>query len=568
MDLKNIPISSFIPKEIPLNASDMQRYSSTIKAPAPEECELMVSDMRNLSSETVPMPKDAMLDATDSRMTSTQTVPIPADAKLDVTDGQMLSNEIVAMSNDSSEVSDDEATVQAATGNLSDMETIKRLKVKKKEFKDNFNHAVALDAMKRHIIRADERYCCLLIYDEAAGYFKRWEREHFLFWLREAFHGSHHDEHLNRRVADDVFDRILSTPEIKASFDDFAPEQPFLNVLNGVVDVRSGKLLEHSPQFLFTSVIHAKYLEHHAQPPRKFNAMLDGWFADNLNGRQQLLECLAYLFSEYHTAKIAFYCVGEPNTGKSVLLKFIEHMIGVEMVANVPLEAFSEKHTLPLLQGVKVVCYGERDEGGKPLTKSGAFKAYVGGDGILANPKHRKQFKFKPKGKCIFMSNRPLEIDPRISEEALSQRFLFIEFCNPVKRSRRIPDFDRVLFSEERDEILTMLVPILRKWLKKDRKFTKSDGSKRLMEDFLEQRCSSDEFVAFCCNLRADAITPIWALKKAYLEFCADNALTSMAPGTFIRVIKDTYHLTKHKPHRLWSLVGIELREHDEEKTV
>ena len=113
-----------------------------------------------------------------------------------------------------------------------------------------------------------------------------------------------------------------------------------------------------------------------------------------------------------------------------------------------------------------------------------------------------------------------------------------------------------------------MLVPILRKWLKKDRKFTKSDGSKRLMEDFLEQRCSSDEFVAFCCNLRADAITPIWALKKAYLEFCADNALTSMAPGTFIRVIKDTYHLTKHKPHRLWSLVGIELREHDEEKTV
>ena len=171
----------------------------------------------------------------------------------------------------------------------------------------------------------------------------------------------------------------------------------------------------------------------------------------------------------------------------------------------------------------------------------------------------------KTKGKAIFMSNRPLRIDPRISEDALSQRFIFIEFCNPVKKKNRVAEFERVLFTEERDEILTMLVPVLRHWLENGRKFTKSEGSKRLMEYLLEQKCSLEEFVEYSCDLRPNTFTMIWKLVKAYEAFCEDNALDALTPTVFIRDLVEKYHLKKRKKHNLWGIVGIELREHAEE---
>lgn len=559
-------VSNIKVAELPLNVSDI-RVTSASGVPMLKGGHLEATDMRIRSAQTVEMPQDTKLDVTDPRIRSAQRMSEAPDTKLDATDKRVRSHE------GSSNIEDGVIGNQSNAEFSAPAEDFPHTKIEpnpfkaitEEDYKENFAYAVASEAMIDNIIRADTRDNSLLIYDEPMGYFKRWTKKIFPRWLRQAFSGRPAEKRLSRRMAEDVFDRIVATPSIEDALEDFAPEQPFLNVLNGVVDIQNGKLLEHSPEYRFTSVIHANYLGKKANAPRKFNAMLDGWFPDTPDGRQQLLECLAYLFSEYHTAKVAFYCVGAPNTGKSVLLNLIELMLGDDAVSHVPLEQFGDKHILPTLYGAKVNCYAERDEGGKPLTKTGAFKAYVGGDWLLANPKHLPPFKFKAKGKPIFMSNRPLRIDPRISEDALSQRFIFIEFCNPVKKENRIAVFERVLFTEERDEILTMLVPVLRHWLENGRKFTESEGAKRLMEYLLEQKCSLEEFVESSCRLHPNGFTMIWKLVEEYEWFCEANALEALTPTVFIRDLVEKYHLKKRKKHNLWGIVGIELCKGTEE---
>lgn len=559
-------VSNIKIERLPLNISDI-RVKSASGVPMPKDAPLEETDKRIRSPKTVVMPQDTKLDVTDPRIRSAQRMSVAPDTELNATGKRVRSNEGASNIEDgvieNQSKADFSAPAEDSSNATFDFNASKA--ITEEDFKENFAYAAALDAMNNSEILADTQDNSLLIYDEPMGYFKRWTKKSFPRWLRQAFSGRPEEKRLSRRMAEDVFDRIVATPAIQATLEDFAPEQPFLNVLNGVVAVQKGKLLKHSPKYRFTSVIHANYLGETANPPCKFNAMLDGWFPDNPNGRQQLLECLAYLFSEYYTAKVAFYCVGAPNTGKSALLNFIELMLGDDAVSHVPLEQFGDKHILPSLYGAKVNCYAERDEGGKPLTKTGAFKAYIGGDWLLANPKHLPYFKFKAKGKAIFMSNRSLRIDPRISEDALNQRFIFIEFCNPVKKENRIAEFERILFTKERDEILTLLVPVLRHWLDNGRKFTKSEGSERLMEYLLEQKCSLEEFVEYFCTLRPNAFTPIWQLVEAYQYFCAGNALEALTPTVFIRNLVEKYQLTKRKQHRLWVIVGIELREQPKE---
>ena len=420
--------------------------------------------------------------------------------------------------------------------------------------------------LSKHIIEASAPEGVLYIYDDHLGYYRRHDMSTFPIWLQDTLRCHPLASKVNTHATREVFARLLANPDRQTRLEDFDHEEMLLNVLNGVVDLETGDLLDHSPEYRFTNVIQAKYKQNSKKPPQMFLDMLEHLFQDK-DDRLLFLESYAYLLSNISTAKVCFYYYGAPHTGKSVLLRLLTMLIGREFVSTLPIDKFSDRFAITTLYGMKINICGEH-EGARRLERTSVLKSIIGGDWIDAEPKGRPHFKYRARAKCVFASNVMLEVNPKIAEEALFTRFIFVAFQNPIQKADRIADFDEVLFSEERNSILKFLVDILRQWIIHGRTFTQSAMSKKLRKQFMGQKSSVKEFVEEYCDMDKSAHTLRLELYHSYEHFCESNCMEKLTPVCFIKEFMRIYPMlgkTKIRSNGgtpLWCVKGIILRQH------
>ena len=135
-----------------------------------------------------------------------------------------------------------------------------------------------------------------------------------------------------------------------------------------------------------------------------------------------------------------------------------------------------------------------------------------------------------------------LKISPSIAEDALFRRVIFIEFVNPMPKDEQILNFDKLLYEEEGDEIITYLAMVYHKWLQGGRKFEIAQRSEELKKQFIMQKGNVHQFIEDLCTLEAGAREHTIDLYAAYKAYCNDNCFDSISREKFSRELELLAH--------------------------
>lgn len=349
-------------------------------------------------------------------------------------------------------------------------------------------------------------------------------------------------------LAVEIKTRILRCPELQADFDDFNANPGLINCKNGVVVIGKDEctLMEHSPRYKFTYCVHAKYLEEDRKA-KTFAEYCRTSLGDEKDSKKLLLQIIGYCCSDMTDAKKAFFFKGAPDSGKSLMIHFIEKLVGIEMVSNIPLHQLGDRFNKACLFGKKINTQGEMKN--KKLREISTLKAITGGDRISAEFKRCKIFTFTPKAKLLFAGNAlPLSAEAE-STRAYLNRICLLTFPNSIPREAQDKTLGDKLWAE-RNAIFTKAVNTLPKLVAGKFEFASPDDSKEYLKYFESTSNSLDMFLSDSCTFNANASVPVHEFVKAYTAYCERNALEVIGKIKIGSHMLEKYKIRRSRIHR------------------
>ena len=313
-----------------------------------------------------------------------------------------------------------------------------------------------------------------------------------------------------------AFDTILVLPELQQ---DLSPRIniPLVNCENGVLDLETMTLLEHSPKYGFTCCIHAKYDEDAKGPV--FKKWLDEATGGDKEIKTLLQGVLGYIFSEYIFAKIAFLFYGVKDSGKSVLLNVVTRMVGENHVSHVDIQRLSEPCYAARLNNKKLNI--APDVPNTPIKDIGTFKSIVSSSDIVETKALYKNPKSQPcLCKLIFGANHfiPLGKLDLMNVDAFFRRILIVPFLYSKPREEQDLQLGQKLWGE-RDYIFTWAMKGLKRLAQNNFIFCKSQASQDALERYKTQYCPEQVFFERYLMLDDDTVISRDEVQKKYEKF-------------------------------------------------
>lgn len=187
-----------------------------------------------------------------------------------------------------------------------------------------------------------------------------------------------------------------------------------LNTASGVLDLKTGKILDWQRDFYMSKFIDIK-LEN--KVPEKYWKFLD----DIYEGNTELMEYVNRLFSYCLTGDISeqevYFFVGDGANGKSVLFELMNRIFedysrtaSADLLIDKTMQT-NCKSELALLKGVRLVFASELDTNQK--LKMSMVKNMTGGNEIVACQKYKNEITYIPKFKVVVATNHM----PHINED-------------------------------------------------------------------------------------------------------------------------------------------------------
>jgi putative DNA primase/helicase len=158
---------------------------------------------------------------------------------------------------------------------------------------------------------------------------------------------------------------------------------------------------------------------------------------------------------------------GEGSNGKSVVVNVMAGLLGQEAVSSIPLSSFAARFDKFFTFGKALNVCSEASELTPRLEDH--LKAYVGGDLISTDRKHREVFQFRPTAKLVVTTNNR----PRVADESMGfwRRMLLLPFRVSISPSEQNPRLADELLETEGEGILVWALEGLRR-LRRNNQFT------------------------------------------------------------------------------------------------
>ena len=414
-------------------------------------------------------------------------------------------------------------------------------KIKKKEKKNKKKSREMLASISNNLIDATEKTGNLMAeyiknygdialiddtlykYDENLGCFRACGYNEIAKEMRSALDYGDQLKISSRDYKECVSQLYIS--EDLVNQDRFFENGPYVNCLNGVVDVTSGELLKHSPRYFFKHCIHANYMP--GAECKKFLDYVDYITDGNRDLRKLLRAILGYIFSHYNNAKMAVLLYGIPHTGKSVICKVIEQIIGAPYVAHVDLSFLHKQEYVASLSN-KILNVAP-DLKNESLKDVGFFKSLVSHDdtisarALYSNPKD-----IKCECKMLFSSNHLLTFDSSLDMldiEAVFNRLVYFPFQNrPIKSSQENKHLSDDL-CKERDAIFTWAMKGLQDYVESGEQFPKATLSEDIKRKNVAQYCPEKSFFEKHIKEKEGVFESVSAIKAAYEDFCLQHSV-------------------------------------------
>lgn len=199
------------------------------------------------------------------------------------------------------------------------------------------------------------------------------------------------------------------------------PSLETINVLNGLLDWRTGTLRPHDPHHLSSVQIPVTY-DPSATCPNWDRFVQQVFPADCC---MLAYEIIGWLMIPDMSLQKAILMIGEGANGKSVYLSGVSAFLGHEHIASLSLQRLeSDKFSQARLVGkLANIC---ADLPSEHLAGTSVFKAIVGGDRLLGERKFQGSFEFVPFCRLVFSTNSYPQ--SRDSSAAFFRRWIVIPF--------------------------------------------------------------------------------------------------------------------------------------------
>lgn len=243
------------------------------------------------------------------------------------------------------------------------------------------------------------------------------------------------------------------------SREDFEKDDMLFNVKNGTIDLTTGKLLHHDPEYMCSHFSPIEYNPEETRQPENFLKYFKEWLPDD-DVRNYVHKMLGYTLTGMTTEQSLFFLLGIGNDGKSTMMQLITEIMG-DYACNAQPDTFMVKtfknssgpsSDLARLSGKRLVYAEEATEGCK--LDEGLVKQLTGSSQITARFMRENEYTFTPRFKIWMPTNYKPVI--RGTDKGIWRRIRLISFPNSIKDE----NVDKMLVYKLREEY-----PLILKWL-------------------------------------------------------------------------------------------------------
>lgn len=326
--------------------------------------------------------------------------------------------------------------------------------------------------------------------------------------------------------------------------DDLDNDDWLLNVKNGVIDLKTGELLQHSKDRLITKIAPVEYQKDADCP--QFKKFMQDVFVDNPEIVPFMQKYLGYsLTGDTSEQVMAFGYGAMGSNGKSTLMELIMNMLG-DYGETSSSDTFTLKRNegipndIARLRGSRFVKISELKENTK--LNEALIKQITGNDKLTARFLRQEFFTFLPTFKLMILTNHK----PRLTgdDPALWRRIILIPFMQQFTGDRK----DKKLPEKLRKEfpgILNWCIEGCLKWQKEG-----LNPPACVLQATREYQAESDvinNWIEDCCVVAPNIISKTADLFNSYEEWCKENAeFVSMPRRSFTnKLIEKGYGLHK-----------------------
>lgn len=280
----------------------------------------------------------------------------------------------------------------------------------------------------------------LWVYDEKSGRYGKYGRSHAARRLEEEL-GEHYTQAERREVIGRIEARNQVHRDVINARD---RDDPLLCVANGVVNLRTGELIDHGPEYRFVRGLDVAYEPGEADPEKILEFLDD--ITERVADRDTLLDHLAHGLMPGHPYRAFVVCYGPGGNGKTQVSELFRGFVGRSNAAAVEIDELAAGDFATGDLPGKFLNWGDdmAGDGGGKLSDLSILKKATGGSEIRANEKYEKTFNFKNEAAMFFSANEP----PRIGEQktSIQDRIYPIEMPYEFKTN---PDPDNPLHKEK-----------------------------------------------------------------------------------------------------------------------
>ena len=319
---------------------------------------------------------------------------------------------------------------------------------------------------------------------------------------------------------------------------DFLEAENKINLNNCVVNVITGEITDHSPDYNFLYKLDVDYNKD-AKCPN-----IEEFLHSVVNGRDDyncLTEIIAYtLMSGYKFHNIFVFVGISGHNGKSTCIKLIKKLLSNNCSSVSMQDLACDRFACSDLYGKRANLCADLPR--TSITETGVLKQLTGEDSFRAQEKGKKAFTFFNSAKLIFSCNDLPEIYDR--NPAIWDRLVLIDFPNQFRRNKEDKDMlSKITTKEEFSGLINICIGAIKRFISNNSFTYNHESTMSRWEDYREK--ASPNLVDVFFNENVEFSLDSWVSKtllyELYQNFCEVRGITPFSNNKFSRSVIELY---------------------------
>lgn len=339
----------------------------------------------------------------------------------------------------------------------------------------------------------------------------------------------------SKRMAWNVRDMAAVDPRITILAAQLDADPMLLGVPGGVVDLKTGKLLEAEPEQYITR----RTLVAPSEGPHPlFDRVLSRAESDHDGMRAYLLRAFGYALTGAVREEVFFYLAGLGGSGKGTLTGALQAIWGdyadsIAMDALIETKQVRHSQEIAKLEGTRLVFASESEEGRR--FNESLIKWLTGGDAITAHRMRMDDHTFKPTFKLLLSGNSVPHLKS-VSDGAMKRRVHLIEYAAPIAEEDRDTSLKARLIQEYPAILHTLIIGCV-DW-QDCHGLGKPESVSNSVDNYMEGEDSFALFLDECIKRDAASDEPSSGVYRRYSAWARNAGEYVMSQKRFVQTLR------------------------------